>query len=87
MAIISKGMVEVKGKNKQKIQFAEDNEKPKLDQDPTLTVRDIENLLFLVQQTKLPVGSYPFKELESMNETLNKLKSIYEKLKQMEVLK
>lgn len=86
MALISKGMVETKGKKNQRIQYAE-NEKPKLDQDPNLTVRDIENLLYLVQQTKLPVGSYPFKELESMNETLNKLKLIYEKLKQMEVLK
>jgi hypothetical protein len=86
MALISKGMVENKGKKTQKIQFAE-NQKPKINHDPSLTVRDIENLLFLVQQTKLPVGQYPFKELESMNETLNKLKAIYEKLKQMEVLK
>ena len=86
MALISKGMVEVKGKKDQKIEYT-DNEKPKINHDPSLTVRDIENLLFLVQQTKLPVGQYPFKELESMNETLNKLKSIYEKLKQMEVLK
>tara|TARA_B100000959_G_C14428547_1_gene397586 strand:- start:89 stop:349 length:261 start_codon:yes stop_codon:yes gene_type:complete len=86
MAIISKGMVETKGKKNQAVKYAE-KEKPEVDQDPTLTVRDIENLLFLVQQTKLPVGSYPFKELESMNETLNKLKLIYEKLKQMEVLK
>ena len=86
MAIISKGMVENKGKKPQKIQFTED-EKPKITHYPSLTVRDIENLLFLVQQTKLPVGQYPFKELESMSETLNKLKLIYEKLKEMEVLK
>jgi hypothetical protein len=35
----------------------------------------------------LPVGQYPFKELDSMNQTLNKLKLIYEQLKKMEVLK
>jgi len=86
MAIISKGDGGEKANKNQKIKFTDD-EKPKLNQDPTLTVRDIENLLFLVQQTKLPVGSYPFKELDSMNQTLNKLKLIYEKLKQMEVLK
>jgi hypothetical protein len=87
MALITKGMVGEKGKKeKQKFSF-KDDEKPKTDQDPSLTVRDIENLLFLVQQTKLPVGQYPFKELDSMNQTLNKLKLIYEQLKKMEVLK
>jgi len=83
MALITKG-----GDEKKKIKNAlTEKIKQENDQKLSLTVNDIENLLQLMQQVKLPVGQYPFKELDAMTSTLHKLRAIFEKLKQMEVLK
>ncbi len=50
-----------------------------------LSLSDVENLLVLLQQVRVSVGSYPFNSLNGMTETLNKLAQIYEVLKQQEI--
>ena len=53
--------------------------------DLSLTLRDVETLVILLQQVKVPVGQYPFKDLNQVGETINKLGTIYEHLKDKEV--
>ena len=53
--------------------------------DLSLSLRDVETLVILLQQVKVPVGQYPFKDLNQVGETINKLGTIYEHLKDREV--
>jgi hypothetical protein len=53
--------------------------------DLSLTLRDVETLVVLLQQVRVPVGQYPFKDLNQVGETINKVGLIYEQLKEVEV--
>tara|TARA_Y100000310_G_C20528110_1_gene737083 strand:+ start:68 stop:331 length:264 start_codon:yes stop_codon:yes gene_type:complete len=55
------------------------------DKNLSLTLRDVETLVILLQQVKVTVGQYPFKELNQVGDTINKLSAIYEHLKDGEI--
>ena len=90
MGVITKGGVTVTGKSSPLQPPAKTkNKKNETDKenshDLSLTFRDVETLVILLQQVKISVGSYPYKELNQVGETISKMSAIYEHLKEMEI--
>mgnify|MGYP003644233600 CR=1 FL=1 len=81
MGLVSNGGLNVLNKDTE----SPTKKKKVLKADLSLTLRDVETLVILLQQVKVSVGQYPFKELNQVGETINKLGSIYEHLKDVEI--
>ena len=85
MGIESKGGMTVLSEPKSKPKKKEVSRKKSQTHDLSLTLRDVETIVILLQQVKVPVGQYPFKDLNQVGETINKIKKIYDQLKEMEI--
>ena len=52
----------------------------------SLSIQDLENIIILLQQCKISVGSFPYDQMNSLSKSINKLKTVYETLKNGEQL-